>query len=228
MQPSSNATRVRSFAFSSRRTNTHAAFSSSVRQSMFAHRRGERNNKTLLQSNFRILFTRFTALSLVPNSRRCCPIPERGEWKSSFSKCRTRNRYVSAQCTFFHSWNKVVRGREMVPLIGELFSSIRRQRRETDDRSCVPVRFFLYLSFFVSFFAYLFEGSSPKLSVKIRDHRCWRGWRVFDAERMEGKHWREKKKKMRSKPHECMRMCVIVGKSDWTRVHARKDHERET
>lgn len=82
----------------------------------------------------------------------------------------------------------------MVPLIGELFSSIRRQRRETDDRSCVPVRFFLYLSFFVSFFAYLFEGSSPKLSVKIRDHRCWRGWRVFDAERMEGKHWREKKK----------------------------------
>lgn len=164
----------------------------------------------------------------MPNSRRCCPIPQRGEWKSSFSKCRTRNRYVSAQCTFFHSWNKVVRGREMVPLIGELFSSIRRQRRETDDRSCVPVRFFLYFSFFVSFFAYLFEGSSPKLSVKIRDHRCWRGWRVFDAERMEGKHWREKKKKMRSKPHECMRMCVIVGKSDWTRVHARKDHERET
>lgn len=131
----------------------------------------------------------------MPNSRRCCPIPQRGEWKSSFSKCRTRNRYVSAQCTFFHSWNKVVRGREMVPLIGELFSSIRRQRRETDDRSCVPVRFFLYFSFFVSFFAYLFEGSSPKLSVKIRDHRCWRGWRVFDAERMEGKHWREKKKK---------------------------------
>lgn len=165
----------------------------------------------------------------MPNSRRCCPIPQRGEWKSSFSKCRTRNRYVSAQCTFFHSWNKVVRGREMVPLIEELFSSIRRQRRETDDRSCVPVRFFLYFSFFVSFFAYLFEGSSPKLSVKIRDHQCWRGWRVFDAERMEGKHWREKKKKkMRSKPHECMRMCVIVGKSDWTRVHARKDHERET
>lgn len=131
----------------------------------------------------------------MPNSRRCCPIPQRREWKSSFSKCRTRNRYVSAQCTFFHSWNKVVRGREMVPLIEELFSSIRRQRRETDDRSCVPVRFFLYFSFFVSFFAYLFEGSSPKLSVKIRDHRCWRGWRVFDAERMEGKHWREKKKK---------------------------------
>lgn len=43
-----------------------------------------------------------------------------------------------------------------------------------------------------------------------------------------GKTLEGKKKKMRSKPHECMRMCVIVGKSDWTRVHARKDHERET
>lgn len=188
----------------------------------------DEGNATTRRCCNRILEFYLRGLQLSPSCQIRCPIPQRGEWKSSFSKCRTRNRYVSAQCTFFHSWNKVVRGREMVPLIGELFSSIRRQRRETDDRSCVPVRFFLYLSFFVSFFAYLFEGSSPKLSVKIRDHRCWRGWRVFDAERMEGKHWREKKKKMRSKPHECMRMCVIVGKSDWTRVHARKDHERET
>lgn len=73
----------------------------------------------------RILFTRFITLS---NSRPRLVVSHNvGKWKSWFSKCRSRNRYVSAHCTFFHSWNKVVRGREMVPLIGELFSSIRRQ-----------------------------------------------------------------------------------------------------
>ena len=107
-------------------------------------------------------------------------------------------------------------------------STVTRNRRPV---LCVPsILYFSFLSFFL--FAYLFEGS--KLSVKIRDHRIVgevgeystrREWR----ENIGGKKEREKKeKKMRSKPHECMRMCVIVGKSDWTRVHARKDHERET
>lgn len=69
------------------------------------------------------------------------------------------------------------------------------------------------------------KGFPTRLSVKIRDRIVG----VFDMERTGGKTLKGKKKeKMRSKPDECMRMCVIVGKSDWTRVHARKDHERET
>lgn len=96
------------------------------------HQMRKRERKTLLMEILfnilqprRILFTRFITLS---NSRPRLVVSHNvGKWKSWFSKCRSRNRYVSAHCTFFHSWNKVVRGREMVPLIGELFSSIRRQ-----------------------------------------------------------------------------------------------------
>ena len=77
-----------------------------------------------------------------------------------------------------------------------------------------------------------FDRLSPK-SVKIsvgKDQRSFEtGQNVAGkTSKEERRKKKEIKEKMRSKPDECMRMCVIVGKSDWTRVHARKDHERET
>lgn len=71
----------------------------------------------------------------------------------------------------------------------------------------------LFLPFFLSFCIFIWRIEVVGKNQGSPDR--WRGWRVFDAERMEGKHWREKRKGKKRKK-KCGRSLTSAWECAWS------------